>query len=71
MLHATVALPDPQYATVLPVHIQQHETYTHTCILYGMNLQFHKTDLLRLSSQNNAQAKQGVRERKKTDRKIQ
>jgi len=27
--HATVALPDPQYATVLPVHIPQHKTHTH------------------------------------------
>jgi len=27
--HATVALPDSQYATVLPVHIPQPKTHTH------------------------------------------
>ena len=28
--HATVALPDPLYATVLPVHNPQRNTHTHT-----------------------------------------
>jgi len=30
--HATVVLPDPQYATVMPVHIPQHKTHTHTLL---------------------------------------
>ena len=44
-------------------HSTKH-THMRTFILQGMKLQFHKTVLLVLSSQNNAQATQGVRGRK-------